>query len=408
MNASYLLGGQTEEEWKLQNSKAKLVIERVRQRMEAKKKLEAAHGDPAVEEEEKEIIYLDEDGFEIKEDQHDEEDEFDDEMRVLTPAECSEKLDEHLESKMAIRGKRKRRLDFRETQAFVFAIKKQHRWVQKRNAIDALRKSAGRRNTSDSSFAREIGLKGGAAEYIREMDRLSLAKEVFVDNMMPFVIWLARDFWESSGVPRADLHAVCRRALLRAALVHDPALGFKFSTLAAVLMEHAMSEHIKKTHRTIRLPITVESDIIKMHRLRRHLQAEDIDPGLQDPRLAMAMDISQKRLGFLKSVEQYIQTHFLFDTVYDSEGRVTRHDVTASPDTPLIEKLVQNLRNLQISRILDLILTEREATVLKMRFGFHDELGTEISIEEIARVLKISPGKAKEVEKMALMKLRPI
>lgn len=74
-------------------------------------------------------------------------------------------------------------------------------------------------------------------------------------------------------------------------------------------------------------------------------------------------------------------------------------DPTPTPLEQLIKKDERDIVNKYVN-----MLSEREATVIKMRFGFDD--GIPMSLEECGKVLGITRERVRQIEAKALRKLR--
>lgn len=89
----------------------------------------------------------------------------------------------------------------------------------------------------------------------------------------------------------------------------------------------------------------------------------------------------------------------------DKEGnQINLLDIAASEEIDVIQKMEESENIKRLYRILPEILSEREQTVISMRYGI---LGNDsITQREVAKKLGISRSYVSRIEKKALMKLR--
>jgi len=409
---------------KMQSSRVKEAVEaRKRQALEAAYNLEAVTKDEKKEVKslsqatDMEDYYIDDE----EDEEDDEEEEDDDDLDepepyiLLSPSECSEKYDEMLNSSKFDDGKyRSSRLDDYETQALCFAIKKEHKWNEKRKLVNEQRAKKKSRRVTDASFAKMLKLKGGAKEYESEMKRLSYARGMLVSGTIGLIRWTTNRFRHLSlSIPMEDLTRVGADMMIKAALKHDPRLGFRLSTLAVIMMKHAMIGEIGDSGRTLRIPRSVQSEYLQMLKQREAARGEGLDEEESSARMLQAMDTTPQRLARVaRTMEEnnVITMNAPMKTGKSkTEDGTERGDAVASPESlDHKEALKREMTQAEVVRVLDALLTPKEAAILKKRYGFECPIGTEYSLPEVAKEMNMTPEQTRQLERIGLVKLLPI
>lgn len=96
---------------------------------------------------------------------------------------------------------------------------------------------------------------------------------------------------------------------------------------------------------------------------------------------------------------------FLQDPIgVDKEGNeICLIDILSSGEDIVLDNVENNIQIKHLYKILDVVLTERERTIIKMRYGLED--GKYRTQREIAKMLNISRSYVSRIEKKALTKL---
>ena len=176
--------------------------------------------------------------------------------------------------------------------------------------------------------------------------------------------------------------------------------GYKFSTYATWWIRQAITRAIADQARTIRIPVHMIETINKLIRISRQL-VQEIGREPTSEEIAKKMDMP---VGKVRKIIKIAQEPISLETPIGEEedshlGDFIEDKVMPSPPDAVIHI---NLRE-QIEEALK-SLTEREAKVLKMRFGLGD--GNEHTLEEVGQQFKVTRERIRQIEAKALRKLK--
>lgn len=226
------------------------------------------------------------------------------------------------------------------------------------------------------------------------------ARQKLVEANMRLVINIAKSY-RSRSVPFEDLIQEGAIGLMQAAERFDPEKGFRFSTYATHWIRQAIGRAIDNKSKAIRLPAHVSQSIRKVERERLRL-ARELGKEPTHEQLAGAIGVSSKKLEMLFQSSQDLLS--LDMSVGESAGTtlggLIKDNRNIDPEKSVLNGEVIN----ELSQIL-LELNEREQRVMSLRFRL-DETTQEPAQEDVARELKLSRERIRQIEIQAIKKLR--
>jgi RNA polymerase primary sigma factor len=228
-----------------------------------------------------------------------------------------------------------------------------------------------------------------------------LARQKLIQSNLRLVIAIARRY-TSTGVPLIDLIQEGNLGLMRAAEKFDYRRGCHFGTYATWWIRQAVSRAAGEQSRLIHLPEHVATRLRKVRRVAAQLSQENgLEPLPEQIAEACNIDVNEV-VDLLGVIEQPVS----LDAPVDDEARYSLADTLEDSTTPApAETASQHLLGEELHRALAL-LTPRERSVVTLRYGIGD--GHSRTLLEVGKELGISRERVRQLEVVALMKLRSI
>ncbi|WP_145364073.1 sigma-70 family RNA polymerase sigma factor [Stratiformator vulcanicus] len=224
------------------------------------------------------------------------------------------------------------------------------------------------------------------------------ARDRMVRANLRLVVNIARAY-TGKGLQLQDLIEEGNLGLLRAVEGFDPDMNTRFSTYASYWIKQSIKRALVNSAKTIRIPAYMVELLSKWRKATAHLQ-DQYNRTPTPEEVARYLELPKKKL---KIVKKAIQLYNSTPGQDQQDGGWTLGEMIADERTRGPEDELVNSDNIKhVFEQLD-HMDEREASILRMRFGLDDSEPR--TLKEIGEILGLTRERVRQIESEALGRL---
>jgi RNA polymerase primary sigma factor len=266
---------------------------------------------------------------------------------------------------------------------------------------------------------RDTAVKNSMELYLRQIDEMRLlthdeekqlcwkiihencpeARERMIRANLRLVVNIAKRY-NNRGMALPDLIEEGNLGLMRAVEAFDPDQGARFSTYASWWIKQAIKRALINAGQPVHIPAYMVELIAKWKRAQDDLMDKlDRAPSIQE--LAEALDLPPKKVRIIRKAIRA----FRRPTASDAPGAegLTLSEMLEDDRTPAPDAQALEADDLQTIRLLLEAIDEREATILRLRFGLDGD--EPLTLKEIGARIGLTRERVRQIEIEALDKL---
>ena len=207
----------------------------------------------------------------------------------------------------------------------------------------------------------------------------------------------------NSSLDMDDLEQAGYLGMLKAAQKFDISQGFAFSTYATWWIKQSIAREILDNGNTIRIPVHMMENINKVLREERnHL---DLDLSERISAIAYELEMDEETVKRCFELRNLTNINSLDRPVGEDESTELIELISSEEDESLESIIIKKDLKAELENIF-LSLKERERDVIKMRFGWNDDI--ERTLEDVGKEYGVTRERIRQIEAKVIKTLRYI
>lgn len=233
---------------------------------------------------------------------------------------------------------------------------------------------------------------------IRYNENEDFARKTLIAANLRLVISIAKKFL-GSRLSFLDLIQEGNTGLIKAIEKFDPDKDFKFSTYATRWIKQSITKAIADMTKNVRIPVHLIDEINAYNKASQNLfQKLGREPTSKEIAVSLGFPIKK-----IKKLEEVIFGNVSLDAEVGDDGKDSLWDLLADENTPRPDQHVEKQAlGENLEKILGM-LDEREAKIIKMRYGID---GPRYTLEQVGAEFQVTRERVRQIEQKVLQKLK--
>jgi RNA polymerase primary sigma factor len=225
------------------------------------------------------------------------------------------------------------------------------------------------------------------------------AREQMIHANLRLVVAVAKDFL-NRGLPFEDLIAEGNIGLMKAIEKFDPEQGNRFSTYGVHWIKQSIRRALANTGKTIRIPGYMIEIISQFRQKSAEMASKDGGRPQDTRKVAKAMGLTDDQLAMMRAA---LAANATTSELHHNDNE-TRLNETL-PDSRSLDPAEQVINLQETAMLMTLLesISDREATVLRLRYGMGDE--DPLTLSDIGARMGLTRERIRQIENGALRKL---